>query len=78
MSGCGFCVVTDKKTMDKERTYSFDEEAPPGDANSPKFIYSRSISAAVYLAHVRMIRLRVLSLTYRGWVASFYDIYEMK
>jgi cytochrome b-561 len=34
-----------------ERTYSFDEEAPPGDANSPQFIYSRSISAAVYLAH---------------------------
>jgi cytochrome b-561 len=34
-----------------QRTYSFDEEAPPDDPNQPKFIYSRSISAAVYLAH---------------------------
>ena len=36
----------------KGRTYSFDEEAPPDDPSQPKFIYSRSISAAVYLAHV--------------------------
>jgi hypothetical protein len=35
------------------RTYSFDEEAPPNDGNQPRFIYSRSISAAVYLSHVR-------------------------
>jgi hypothetical protein len=38
-------------------TYSFDEEAPPDDPNQPKFIYSRSISAAVYLSHVRLFEL---------------------
>ena len=51
-----------KGAMHKERTYSFDEEAPPDDTNSPKFIYSRSISAAVYLAHVRRTAAATLEL----------------
>jgi hypothetical protein len=41
------------KSPMRPTTYSFDEEAPPDDPNQPKFIYSRSISAAVYLSHVR-------------------------
>lgn len=41
-----------------QRTYSFDEEAAPNDPSQPMFIYSRSISAAVYLAH----RLGVVAL----------------
>jgi hypothetical protein len=53
---CGFDLAWSQASAnfhmaDKGRTYSFDEEEAPA-GEQPKFIYSRSISAAVYLAHV--------------------------
>lgn len=57
----------------EQRKFSFDEEAAPNDPLQPKFVYSRSISAAVYLSHRFSIIALILAVLWAVFTNSKED-----